>query len=140
MTRRIRLGIPHDKDLAGKLFVSSGLGGMSGAQGKAAEIAGAASIIAEVDGSRIETRLSQGWVSCVVDSIGDAFGLAESAAAEKRPIAVAYHGNIVDLLEFAADRGIHIDLASDQTSCHAPEAGGYCPAAISFDERTRLLA
>jgi len=137
---RIRLGIPHDKDLAGKLFVSSGLGGMSGAQGKAAEIAGAASIIAEVDGSRIETRLSQGWVSCVVDSIGDAFGLAESAAAEKRPIAVAYHGNIVDLLEFAADRGIHIDLASDQTSCHAPYDGGYCPAGISFDERTRLLA
>ena len=137
---RIKLGIPRDKDLAGKLFVSSGLGGMSGAQGKAAEIAGAASIIAEVDGSRIETRLSQGWVSCVVDSIGEAFGRAESAAAEKRPIAVAYHGNIVDLLEFAADRGIHIDLASDQTSCHAPYDGGYCPAGISFDERTRLLA
>ena len=137
---RIKLGIPRDEDLAGKLFVSSGLGGMSGAQGKAAEIAGAASIIAEVDGSRIETRLSQGWVSCVVDSIGDAFGRAESAAVEKRPIAVAYHGNIVDLLEFAADRGIHIDLASDQTSCHAPYDGGYCPAGISFDERTRLLA
>lgn len=137
---RLKLGIPHDKNLAGKLFVSSGLGGMSGAQGKAAIIAGAASIIAEVDGSRIETRFSQGWVSCVAASIEDAFTLALGSARSNQPIAVAYHGNIVDLLEYAAAHDIHIDLLSDQTSCHVPYDGGYCPAGISFEERTRLLA
>ncbi len=137
---RLKLGIPHSGDLAGRLFVSSGLGGMSGAQGKAAMIAGAASIIAEVDRSRIETRFTQGWVSCVADSTEEAFRLAAEAAAERRPIAVAYHGNIVDLLEFAASRGIHIDLLSDQTSCHVPYDGGYCPAGLIFAERTRLLA
>ncbi|HWR12598.1 MAG TPA: urocanate hydratase [Rectinemataceae bacterium] len=137
---RLKLGIPHGGDLAGKLFVSSGLGGMSGAQGKAAVIAGAASIIAEVDLSRIETRLSQGWVSCVSASMEEAFRIAEEAAAGRRPIAVAYHGNIVDLLEFAAARKVHIDLLSDQTSCHVPYDGGYCPAGVSFAERTRLLA
>ncbi len=137
---RLKLGIPHSGDLAGRLFVSSGLGGMSGAQGKAAMIAGAASIIAEVDRSRIETRHSQGWVSRVADSMEEAFLLAAEAAAERRPIAVAYHGNIVDLLEFAAARGVRIDLLSDQTSCHVPYDGGYCPAGVSFEERTRLLA
>lgn len=137
---RLKLGVPHGGDLAGKLFVSSGLGGMSGAQGKAAVIAGAASIIAEVDRSRIETRLSQGWVSCVADSMEEAFSLAAGAAAGRRPIAVAYHGNIVDLLEHAAGRGRRIDLLSDQTSCHAPYDGGYCPVGVSFAERTRLLA
>ncbi|MFA6366422.1 MAG: urocanate hydratase [Candidatus Hydrogenedentales bacterium] len=136
---RLKLGIPHGKDLAGKFFVSSGLGGMSGAQGKAAVIAGAASIIAEVDISRVETRYSQGWVSCVTDSMEEAFRLAQAAMTEKRPIAVAYHGNVVDLLEFAADKKIHIDLLSDQTSCHVPYDGGYCPVGISFAERTRLL-
>jgi len=136
---RLKLGIPHGKDLAGKLFVSSGLGGMSGAQGKAAVIAGAASIIAEVDMSRVETRYSQGWVSCVTDSMEEAFRLARAAITEKRPIAVAYHGNVVDLLEFAAEKKFHIDLLSDQTSCHVPYDGGYCPAGISFAERTRLL-
>jgi len=137
---RLKLGIPHGADLAGRLFVSSGLGGMSGAQGKAAIIAGAASIIAEVDSSRIETRHSQGWVSRVTDSMEEAFKLAQDAAAGRRPIAVAYHGNIVDLLEYAADRGLPIDLLSDQTSCHAPYDGGYCPVGLSFAERTRLLA
>jgi urocanate hydratase len=137
---RLKLGIPHGADLAGRLFVSSGLGGMSGAQGKAAVIAGAASIIAEVDRSRIETRHSQGWVSCVTDSMEEAFRMARDAAADRRPIAVAFHGNIVDLLEHAAGRGFHIDLLSDQTSCHVPYDGGYCPVGVSFAERTRLLA
>jgi len=137
---RLKLGIPHGGDLAGRLFVSSGLGGMSGAQGKAAVIAGAVSIIAEVDRSRIETRLGQGWVSCVTDSMEEAFRLARLSATEGRPLAVAFHGNIVDLLEYAADRHLRIDLLSDQTSCHVPYDGGYCPAGISFAERTRLLA
>ena len=136
---RMKLGVPADGDLKGHLFVSSGLGGMSGAQPKAALIAGAAAIIAEVDKSRIETRKNQGWVEEVTDSIPEAFELAEKAMKEKRPISIAYHGNIVDLLEYAVEHNIPIDMLSDQTSCHAVYEGGYCPAGISFEERTKLL-
>ena len=137
---RLKLGIPQDKDLRGYLFVSSGLGGMSGAQPKAAVIAGAACIVAEVDRSRIETRHSQGWVQLVTDNEAEAFRLATDACRAKEPLSVAYHGNIVDLLEYAASESIPIDLLSDQTSCHAVYEGGYCPAGISFEERTRLLS
>ncbi len=137
---RLKLGIPHDGDLRGHLFVSSGLGGMSGAQPKAAVIAGAAAIIAEVDISRIRTRHDQGWVDVVTASIPEAFDMAAKAMAERRPLSIAYHGNVVDLLEFAVDRNIPIELLSDQTSCHAVYEGGYCPVELSFDERTRLLA
>ena len=136
---RMKLGVPEDGDLKGHLFVSSGLGGMSGAQPKAALIAGAASIIAEVDLSRIQTRKNQGWVEVVTDSIPEAFRLAREAMDEKRPISIAYHGNIVDLLEYAVEHNIPIDMLSDQTSCHAVYEGGYCPVGISFEERTRLL-
>lgn len=136
---RMKLGIPQDGDLRGHLFVSSGLGGMSGAQPKAAEIAGAAAIIAEVDLSRIMTRKNQGWVGHITDDIEKAFQLAEQAMAKKEPISIAYHGNVVDLLEYAAQNGKNIELLSDQTSCHAVYEGGYCPAGISFEERTRLL-
>lgn len=136
---RMRLGVTAEGNLAGKLFVSSGLGGMSGAQGKAASIAGAASIVAEVDPSRVDTRLSQGWVDAVADSPARAFELAGAARAEGRALAVAFLGNVVDLLEWADARGERIDLLSDQTSCHAAYEGGYCPAGTSFDERTRLL-
>ncbi len=136
---RLKLGVPADGDLSGKLFVSSGLGGMSGAQGKAAVIANAASIIAEVDPSRVETRHSQGWVTDVAKSPEEAFRLALAARSQGKPIAVAFLGNVVDLLEHAERVGIHIDLLSDQTSCHAPYEGGYCPAGVSFEERTRLL-
>lgn len=137
---RLKLDIPQNKDLKGYLFVSSGLGGMSGAQPKAAVIAGAACIIAEVDRSRIETRYTQGWVEHITDDIKKAFELAYRAKEEKRPISVAYHGNIVDLLDYAASNDIPIDLLSDQTSCHAVYEGGYCPAGITFEERTELLA
>ena len=136
---RMKLGIPQDGDLRGHLFVSSGLGGMSGAQPKAAEIAGAAAIIAEVDLSRIMTRKNQGWVGHITDNIEEAFQLAEQAMAKKDPISIAYHGNVVDLLEYAAQNDKNIELLSDQTSCHAVYEGGYCPAGISFEERTRLL-
>ena len=136
---RMKLGIPQNGDLRGHLFISSGLGGMSGAQPKAAEMSGAASIIAEVDMSRIETRHRQGWVGHVTDSIPEAFSLAHEAMDGKKPISIAYHGNIVDLLEYAVDRNIHIDLLSDQTSCHAVYEGGYCPVGITFSERTSLL-
>ncbi|MDR0865792.1 MAG: urocanate hydratase [Candidatus Symbiothrix sp.] len=136
---RLKLGIPAAGDLRGKLFVSSGLGGMSGAQPKAAEIAGAVAIIAEVDKSRIETRHKQGWVQAITDTPEKAFELAEKALKEQRPYSIAFHGNIVDLLEQADVHGISIDLLSDQTSCHAVYEGGYCPVGIPFEERTRLL-
>ena len=136
---RMKLGVPQDGDLRGHIFVSSGLGGMSGAQPKAAEIAGAAAIIAEVDESRIKTRLDQGWVNVMTDNIEEAFRLAEDAMSQKKPVSIAYHGNIVDLLEYAVSHNKKIELLSDQTSCHAVYEGGYCPAGISFEERTRLL-
>ena len=136
---RLKLGIPHDGDLRGHLFVSSGLGGMSGAQPKAADIAGAVSVIAEVDASRIETRRRQGWVQRVTADKQQAFSWAIEAMQGREPLSVAYHGNIVELLEYAVEKEIHIELLSDQTSCHEPYTGGYCPAGISFEERTRLL-
>ena len=136
---RMKLGVPQDGDLRGHLFVSSGLGGMSGAQPKAADIAGAASIIAEVDYSRIVTRHTQGWVQHITDDKAEAFRMAQEAVDRKEPCSIAFHGNVVDLLEYAAENNIHIELLSDQTSCHAVYEGGYCPAGISFEERTRLL-
>lgn len=137
---RMKLGVPQDGDLRGHLFISSGLGGMSGAQPKAAEIAGAAAIIAEVDASRIETRHSQGWVQEVTDDIAKAFELAEKAMEAKEPVSIAYLGNVVDLLEYAVENNKKVELLSDQTSCHAVYEGGYCPAGITFEERTQLLS
>ena len=136
---RKHLGVPKDGDLAGHLFVSSGLGGMSGAQPKAAEIAGAVGIIAEVDASRIETRLQQGWVHESSDDLPHIFEVANQHLAEKTPVSIAYHGNIVDLLEYAVKNDIHIDLLSDQTSCHNVYNGGYCPVGLNFEERTEML-
>lgn len=137
---RLKLGLSQEEDLTGKLFVTSGLGGMSGAQGKAVEIAGGVGIIAEVDMSRIETRFDQGWVSLIVDDPKRAF--TEAKLFQERGIAkaIAYCGNVVDLLEYALANDIAIDLLSDQTSCHEAYNGGYCPVGISFAERTRLLA
>lgn len=136
---RMKLGLKDQQNLNGYLFVSSGLGGMSGAQPKAVEIAGGVGIIAEVDASRIETRHSQGWVGEVVDSPSAAFQLAQTYQQQKKTMSIAYHGNIVDLLAYAVENHIHIDLLSDQTSCHAPYDGGYCPVGITFEERTRML-
>ena len=137
---RLKLGVADDGDLTGKLFISSGLGGMSGAQGKAAEIAKAVAIVAEVDQSRIETRHSQGWISQLAESPKEAIDLAQKALEAGKSTSIAYHGNIVDLLEYVNENNIHVDLLSDQTSCHNVYDGGYCPAGISFEERTRLLA
>ncbi|MEL3900445.1 urocanate hydratase [Treponema phagedenis] len=137
---RLKLGLKEKDNLAGKLFVSSGLGGMSGAQGKAGDIAGAVSIIAEVDISRIETRLEQGWIKKLSETPEEAVKLAEEALKKKEALSIAFHGNIVDLLEYMEKNNIHIDLLSDQTSCHNVYNGGYCPVGISFEERTRLLA
>ncbi len=133
-------GVPEDRNLSGLLFVSSGLGGMSGAQPKAAKIAGAVSLIAEVDVSRIETRRRQGWVDTVCSDPAEAMRLAEQARAAGAATSIAFYGNIVDLLEYLASQRCRIDLLSDQTSCHVVYDGGYCPQGITFEERTRLLA
>ncbi len=137
---RLKLGIPKDGDLRGYLFVSSGLGGMSGAQPKAVEIAGGVGVIAEVDYSRIQTRYEQGWVSRVSDDLDEIFRIVDEYLHKKEPISIAYYGNVVDLLEYIVKNQIKVDLLSDQTSCHAAYEGGYCPQGLTFEERTRLLA
>ena len=136
---RLKLGLSEKDNLAGKLFVSSGLGGMSGAQGKAGDIAGAVSIIAEVDISRIETRLEQGWIKKLAETPEEAVKLAQDALEKKEALSIAFHGNIVDLLHYMDKNDVHIDLLSDQTSCHNVYDGGYCPVGITFEERTELL-
>jgi urocanate hydratase len=135
-----RLKLNIKEDLAGVLFVTSGLGGMSGAQAKSIEIANGVGIIAEVDYSRVKTRLDQGWASELAKSPKEAFDKAYKYKASKTAKSIAFHGNIVDLLEYAVDHNLHIDLLSDQTSCHAPYDGGYCPQGLSFEERTELLS
>ncbi len=136
---RLKLAIPTDADLTGRLFVSSGLGGMSGAQGKAVKIAGGVGIIAEVDASRIRTRKDQAWVDEVAASPQGAFASARRCQTTGTPRAIAFHGNVVDLLEYAVDAAEPIDLLSDQTSCHVVYEGGYCPAGLTFEQRTQLL-
>jgi urocanate hydratase len=136
---RDQLGIPADQDMRGRLFVSSGLGGMSGAQGKAVEIANGVGIIAEVDRSRIATRHQQGWVNQIADTPANAFDAARKAQTAGKPAAIAFFGNIVDLLDHAVKYKIAIDLLSDQTSCHVVYDGGYCPLGLTFEERTEML-
>lgn len=137
---RLKLGVAPEGDLRGKLFVSSGLGGMSGAQPKAVEIAGGVGIIAEVDASRIKTRQEQGWVRLASDDLAEVFQLAEGYLNKEEAVSIAYHGNIVDLLEYAVEKNINIPLLSDQTSCHVAYDGGYCPQGMTFEERTVMLA
>ncbi len=137
---RLHLGLKPGDDMRGHLFISSGLGGMSGAQPKACEIAGAVGIIAEVDPSRIETRKKQGWVSLVSSDLDEVFRVANKHLKDKEPISIAYYGNIVDLLEYVVKIGINAELISDQTSCHAAYDGGYCPQGLTFEERTKMLS
>ncbi len=129
---RLYLGIQKDENLAGVLYLSSGLGGMSGAQPKAADIAGAVSITAEVDSSRIENRLEQGWVRRVTADLEEAFSWAAAARAARTPLSIAYQGNVVDLWQYAVDHDVPVELASDQTSCHAAYEGGYVPQGLDF--------
>ncbi|WP_457556562.1 urocanate hydratase [Candidatus Harpocratesius sp.] len=136
---RLYLGKKSDEDLTGVLYISSGLGGMSGAQPKAADIAGAISITAEVDKSRIDTRYEQGWVSRVSSNLEEIFQWVEEYRTKKEHLSIAYHGNIVDLWQYVVDHDIKVELASDQTSCHAVYEGGYTPAGITFDEGRDLL-
>ncbi len=136
---RMKLGIKDEEGLSGHLFVSSGLGGMSGAQPKAVEIANGVGIIAEVDMSRIETRHKQGWVSLIAETPEEAFKLADEHIKSKKTTSIAFHGNIVDLLEYAVNNNKKVELLSDQTSCHAVYDGGYCPKGLTFEERTEML-
>jgi urocanate hydratase len=122
-----------------KLFVSSGLGGMSGAQPKAAVIAGIISVIAEVNPKAIQTRYSQGWVDEVYSEMDKLIGRVRQAISGNEVKSIAYAGNIVDIWERFADENIRVDIGSDQTSLHNPWGGGYYPAGISFEESNRLM-
>ncbi len=133
------LGIPSDKDLKGVCFVTSGLGGMSGAQAKAIEIAGGVGIIAEVDYSRIKTRLDQGWLSKVSDNLDEIARMMAESKTEGKADSIGYYGNIVDLLEYLNKKKIHVELLSDQTSCHAVYEGGYTPVGVTFEEGRKLM-
>ncbi len=122
-----------------KLFVSSGLGGMSGAQPKAAKIAGVISIIAEVNLKAIEKRHKQGWVDEIITDINTLASRVNEAKKNKKFISIAYHGNVVDLWEYLAINDIKVDIGSDQTSLHNPWAGGYYPAGIAFNDAQKLM-
>ncbi|MHA1110633.1 MAG: urocanate hydratase [Promethearchaeota archaeon] len=136
-----RLYLDHsaEQDLAGKTYLSSGLGGMSGAQAKAVEIAGGIGIFAEVDESRIDTRHSQGWLSKWSDNLEEIFEWVKEYQTSSKPVSIGYLGNVVDLWQYIIDNNISIDLASDQTSCHAVYEGGYTPAGLSFEEGRDLI-
>lgn len=136
---RIRLK-PGETDLRGKVFVSSGLGGMSGAQPKAAVIAGVIGVVAEINPKAVHTRYSQGWVDEVYTDLDMLMQRIVKAKENKEAVSIAYQGNIVDLWEKFIESGIDPDLGSDQTSLHNPWAGGYYPAGISFEESNRMMA
>ena len=126
--------------LSGKLFVTSGLGGMSGAQPKAAVIAGVIGVIAEINPKAVQTRFSQGWVDEVHTDLDELLLRIKKAKENKEAVSLAYQGNIVDLWEKLANENIHVDLGSDQTSLHNPWSGGYYPAGLSFEESKKMMA
>ena len=127
-------------EIAGKLFVTSGLGGMSGAQPKAGEIAGVVNITAEINPKAVAIRHSQGWVSEVYSDLDALLARARKAQHDKEAVSLAYEGNVVDLWERLAAENIEVDLGSDQTSLHNPWAGGYYPAGLSYEESNRMMA
>jgi urocanate hydratase len=124
----------------GGLFVTSGLGGMSGAQPKAGNIAGCVTVCAEVNQKATHTRHSQGWVDEVISDVTQLAVRVKDALKNKETVSIAYDGNIVDVWESFYDLNIHIDLGSDQTSLHNPWAGGYYPAGMSFEDANQLMA
>lgn len=128
------------KDLGGMLFVTAGLGGMSGAQPKAGNIAGVVTIVAEINPKAVETRRSQGWVDEVYTSLDELIARARYAREKHEAVSLAYLGNVVDLWERLADEDIDVELGSDQTSLHNPWAGGYYPAGLSFEESKTMMA
>ncbi len=126
--------------IAGNLFVTSGLGGMSGAQPKAGNIAGVVSITAEINPVAAHKRHSQGWVDEIMTNADDAIDIAMLWQQKKKPHSIAYLGNIVDLWERLAEREIHVNLGSDQTSLHNPFAGGYYPAGLTYAQSNEMMA
>ncbi len=136
---RMYLDLSNQDDLGGVLYVTSGLGGMSGAQAKAAVIAGAVCIIAEIDPVAANKRHQQGWLTELYDDLDELSKRSKTAVENKEAVSIGYLGNIVDLLEYLVESDITPDLASDQTSLHNPWLGGYMPAGIGLDEGRKLL-
>ncbi|MEK6510298.1 urocanate hydratase [Myroides odoratimimus] len=130
----------NGEGLAGKLFVTSGLGGMSGAQPKAGNIAGCITVCAEVNPKAVHTRHSQGWVDEVVTDINALVVRVKKAQENKEVVSIAYQGNVVDIWEEFDKQDLYIDLGSDQTSLHNPWAGGYYPVGVAFEEANDLMA
>lgn len=128
------------RNIGGKLFVSSGLGGMSGAQPKAAKIAGIVSITAEINPKAARKRFEQGWVDELINDVDSAIDSALRWQDKKQAYSIAYLGNIVDLWERLAERNIKVDIGSDQTSLHNPWAGGYYPVGLTLEESQRMMA
>ena len=126
--------------LGGKLFVSSGLGGMSGAQAKAAVIAGAVGVIAEINPAAAKKRHSQGWVDELYDDLDELIPRIRKAKENKEAVSLAFQGNVVDLWERFFEEDMHVEIGSDQTSLHNPFAGGYYPAGLSFEESNKMMA
>jgi urocanate hydratase len=133
------LGLSPEQDLAGKVFVTSGLGGMSGAQAKAAVIAGAIGVIAEINPRPLRTRHEQGWLMEVEEDLDRLLLRIEKARRKKSPLSIGYLGNVVDLWEKLAAEEVAVDLGSDQTSLHNPFLGGYYPAGLTLEESNRLM-
>lgn len=129
-----------EEDRKGKLFVTAGLGGMSGAQPKAGKIAGLVAVVAEINRKPLETRFNQGWVDEIFEDLNLLIPRIKRAVADKEAISIAYHGNVVDLWERLAEENIKVDIGSDQTSLHNPWAGGYYPAGISFEAANEMMA
>ncbi|EDP72243.1 urocanate hydratase [Flavobacteriales bacterium ALC-1] len=129
-----------NKEPQGNLFVTSGLGGMSGAQPKAGNIAGCITVCAEVNPKITQVRLDQGWIDVKITDLDDLVARVNNAKTKKETISIAYLGNIVDVWEKFDQANIHIDLGSDQTSLHNPWAGGYYPADISFEDANEMMA
>lgn len=127
-------------DFGGMLFVTAGLGGMSGAQPKAGNIAGVVSVTAEINPKAVEKRYAQGWVDEVYDSLDTLIDRIRKATEAKETVSLAYQGNVVDLWERLADEQIDVNLGSDQTSLHNPWAGGYYPAGLTIGESQRMMA
>jgi urocanate hydratase len=136
---RLHLGLGPDEDLAGKLFVTSGLGGMSGAQSKAAVIAGAIGVVAEVNPKALKTRFDQGWLQEHESDLDKVVRRIERARKERKPLSLGYLGNVVDLWERLAKAGVDVELGSDQTSLHNPFRGGYYPAGMTLEESNRMM-
>jgi len=133
------LGMADTDDLAGRVYVTSGLGGMSGAQAKAAVIAGAVAVIAEINPRAAQKRLEQGWLQEIETDLERVLARIEEARAAARPLSLGYVGNVVDLWERLAASAVEIDLGSDQTSLHNPFGGGYYPAGIEFDRANEMM-